>query len=256
MALNLYEIQIRDESGVEGFASEGDVVTGVLAKVYVAGTKTAATLYKDANQTALANPITRAQFAIDGMLRFYTGEASVDIFVADSKGSVKLAEALTVQSHVIVLPKSTSQKVFAIPFAASNAVEVDTGIDLPVGLMVEDVLLDVTATDATETIDVGLLSSESGGDANGFLALAPVDTAGIVQGIGMTTGTNETYISAVYFGALFSPKPVVGTDVDGDSGSFALGRKVITTAVSVTYTGSAGSDTAAGMIYIIGRHIK
>ena len=74
--------------------------------------------------------------------------------------------------------------------------------------------------DATETIDVGLLASETGGDANGFNAAAVLDSTPL-----MLVGTN---------GALFSTNAPHASD-------FNLAR-------SISYTFTAGTDTAAGFI--------
>lgn len=63
----------------------------------------------------------------------------------------------------------------------SAGTETDTGWDFPDDAVLLDVFLDVEdeeATGTTKTIDVGLLSSESGGDANGFIAAFSVATAG------------------------------------------------------------------------------
>lgn len=67
--------------------------------------------------------------------------------------------------------------------APSDGSEQDTGFDLPSGAIVRDVFLDVgtaESTGTTKTIDVGLLSSESGGDADGFLDGISVASTGIV----------------------------------------------------------------------------
>lgn len=61
--------------------------------------------------------------------------------------------------------------------------EVDLGANIDAGIVVRDVYAYVNTaetTATTKTIDVGLLSSESGGDANGFLAGLSVASAGVV----------------------------------------------------------------------------
>ena len=57
-----------------------------------------------------------------------------------------------------------------IPFAENDS-ETDTGVDLPEGIIVSDVIVEVTKEVSGATIDVGLLSTENnnGGDADGFL---------------------------------------------------------------------------------------
>ena len=57
-----------------------------------------------------------------------------------------------------------------IPFVKKTT-EFDTGVDLPEGMIVSDVIVEVTNEVADATIDVGLLHVENnnGGDADGFL---------------------------------------------------------------------------------------
>lgn len=74
-------------------------------------------------------------------------------------------------------------KVKKISIAATpTGSEQDTTFDLPAKSVVLDVFVDVTtaeATGGTKTLDVGLLSSESGGDADGFLDGVSVATTGL-----------------------------------------------------------------------------
>lgn len=55
-----------------------------------------------------------------------------------------------------------------IPFT-KNTSETDTGVDLPAGVLVTGAIIQVTTAAASGTIDVGILSTESGGDADGFI---------------------------------------------------------------------------------------
>src|SRR3990167_9855574 len=68
--------------------------------------------------------------------------------------------------------------------AAPTGSEQDTGIDLPAKCIVRDVFVDVTTaetTGATKTMNVGLLASESGGDADGFLVGISFVAAGLLR---------------------------------------------------------------------------
>lgn len=85
--------------------------------------------------------------------------------------------------------------------------ETDTGYDIPAGGMILpwEMFIIVDTLDDTETIDIGILSTEVGGDADGFIKAASIGTAGYVQpAMTATAGTNTNYISASTFGALFS----------------------------------------------------
>lgn len=73
-------------------------------------------------------------------------------------------------------------KVLRVPITrVASGAEQDTGIDLPAGAVVLDVFVNVRtaeATGATRTFDLGLLSGESGGDADGFLDNISVTSTG------------------------------------------------------------------------------
>lgn len=136
--------------------------------------------------------------------------------------------------------------------------EQDTGWDLPSKAIVLDVWLDVTtveATGTTKTLDVGLLASESGGDADGFLkGVSVASTTGIKRGVPtLTTGSNEVYFASTTRGALFAAL-TAGTDNAGDVGTYFekphLAGSV--TAKSISYTSaSANFAEFRGAIYIL-----
>lgn len=247
-----YSIKVFDQQAGKETSSDSVVESGVLAFVYTAGTKTLATIYKNSQRTALANPITRASFASSRGVNFYGTANSYDIYVAHSDGTVGYFPGVTYSQHSVSIDRAQAAKHLVIPFGVSDNAEVDTGIDLPYGALVHDAFVNVVTIDADETINVGLLSSETAGDADAFLAAVSVATQGIPQNVAYTTGSNETYLSAVTFGAklaLFS----LGNDVATDVGGMSRIRHSVTgaNAKSVTYTGSAGSDTAAGYIHLL-----
>jgi len=151
-------------------------------------------------------------------------------------------------------------KVKKIPFTASTT-EKDTGWDLPSTAIVLEVLVEITTAEAGITMDVGLLSTETGGDADGFLDGVSVAAVGIVAGelsITKTTGVNENYISAVACTRgvfLRMLESELGTDTAGDHGFVVYEKEVhpaaAVTAKSVSYTHSAGASAVKGNIYII-----
>ena len=143
-------------------------------------------------------------------------------------------------------------KVIEIPFT-HNTDETDTGIDLPPKALVLDAFLYVETADTGITINVGTKSSESGGDADGFIAGASVASTGLVPlGVTVTSGSSEDYFSACTYGAKLADF-TAGSDNAGDVGTYA--RKYYATdsatAKSITYTCSAGADTAEGKIYLV-----
>jgi hypothetical protein len=142
--------------------------------------------------------------------------------------------------------------IYKIPFSAQTS-ETDTGFDLPDKCEVLDVLVDVQTSEAGRTIDVGLLSSESGGDADGFIVGLSIASTGLARGQAETAiGTYETYWGSNTRGALMSDY-VAGSDSAGDHGLYNekphLSDSV--TAKSVSYSCSAGTLSAAGYIYLV-----
>jgi len=140
--------------------------------------------------------------------------------------------------------------------APSDGTEQDTGTLLPAKAKITDVFLDVTAAEATgttKTLNIGTLSSEGGGDADGFAVDIAVDSTGQVRPQAtVTVGVNETYASANTRGALLSDY-IAGSDLDGD---FGLYREVpyltdSQTAKSISFTaGSADFAEFAGTLII------
>lgn len=145
--------------------------------------------------------------------------------------------------------------VVKIPVVVADytaATEMDTGFDLPANSVVLDAWLNVVTVDATETVDVGTDSNHSG-DANGFIALGSLATAGFVYPDAVvTTGTTETYYASSTRGALLCNFHA-GVD-DGNCNQGVYHPKpynVGTTAMSVTYTVTAGTDTAVFDIFLL-----
>lgn len=56
-----------------------------------------------------------------------------------------------------------------LPFVGVGTSEIDTGWDLPLKAIVLDAIIDLTTNVAGATMDVGILSSEAGGDADCFI---------------------------------------------------------------------------------------
>lgn len=135
-------------------------------------------------------------------------------------------------------------KIKKLPVTTLTNAEIDTGWDLPAKAVVYDVFVDVRtleATAATKTIDVGLLSSESGGDTNGFLAgVSTATPAGVkTGGFTYTDGTNQNYVSATTMGVLLYDG-LLGGDVAGTAGTVVRTPHI------------AGSLTARSVVYQLG----
>lgn len=217
-----YRIQLKDRWTQQNVITAG-------GKVFVAqvGTPLKQTLY-DKDGAALSNPITPTR----GFINFFVVDTAASVDLHGMAPGGQWFDALAVVPsgpNEIVIDTAQKRHVAKIPYSyvdqTGDATETDTGFDVPDPARVLDRLhgcgLLVVAIDATETIDVGILSSESGGDADGLIAAHTVGT------IGLATGTN---------GALFS--------------SNAPHKSDAVTGKSISYTLTTGADTAKGFILL------
>lgn len=256
--LNKYELEVRDARSLDGHSADGVISTGCHVIIYDAGTLTKSTIYSDASKTAKTNDITRTQFATDGgKIIFWSAASSHDIFIADDKGNNVKHVSVTPVTHVLPIDRSGIAKCMFFPLAFNaGGTETDTGLDLPYGAWVHDVALEVVTVDATETVTIGLLSSETAGDADGLLLSTSVASAGFFPSYAVTDGTNEDYISASRKGALLGLGST-GTDAANDFGQSGGPGHFVTgsNAVSISYTPSS-SDTFAGYGYVYYRIMR
>jgi hypothetical protein len=162
------------------------------------------------------------------------------------------AELNTIDLSVV----GAAVKMRRIPItAAANTNENDTTFDIPDKSIVIDVILDVTtaeATASTKTVDIGLLSSESGGVADGFADGISTANIGLIRPeVTVTTGGSETYFSATTRGS-FLQNFFAGANADGDSG-VAHNKPHLSTAVtakSVSWTAGEAQTEFVGAILI------
>ena len=222
--------------------------------VLTADAPTAPTIYSDGNGTSVSNAVRTPRSFTNGWVRFWTDPSttSVDLVLMTASHGAYFFQGVGYSCHRLDVNPFQRDHLLVLPFGVSDNSETDTGIDLPANMLVKDAFIRVTTTDATETLDVGLLSSESGGDADGFLLLCSVATAGFVDPNPVVTGgTNIDYlVHTSGYGALLK-QGIAGADAVATVGGFARRyHRTDGTAKSVTYTGSSGSDTAAGYIYL------
>lgn len=228
-----YSIQLKDAVlGASIISAGGKVI------VCQAGTPDKATLFSDADGASLANPLTPTR----GFIEFWTLDtlASVDLYIMSPTGHFLSVSGVTASGpNEVVVPTNERQGVMKIPFSIADTtatVETNTGIAIPAtGAVQPFPLLQVTAIDATETIDVGTLSTDSG-DADGFLVTASVGTLGLVKG--------SVANGALTMGALLFVQDSV------NAGDRAPEQNVSMAGKTITYTLTAGSDTAKGFIIL------
>ena len=216
-----FKVQLQDAQG------QAIVTSGGVAMVCVNGSPLKHTIYSDAEGTAASNPkaLTR------GMIEFWVLQSAltndmVDLYIQAPGGQFLVARNLK-QSGPNELTVDTDRAIhqYVIPFHITDypaAVETDTGFDVPAAntaIVLPDAqggTIRVTAIDATETLDVGTATAETG-DPDGFMSAVSVGTLGIVADDGALLGTLAGHIA------------------DGKS---------------IVMTSTAGSDTGQGYVYL------
>jgi len=207
------------------------------------------TIYSNDQGSSQSNPGTMT----DGVIQFWTANTvtSVDLSIYTANGEAVFVQALTPSQHRVEVDVDKLEQTLVLPFAASEA-ETSTGFTLAASTLIEDIDLLVSTVDDTETMDVGTDGTTTN-DPNGLIAAASVATAGLVDlGAIVTSGSNEDYFSSCTLGALLADF-LAGTDVATDVGTFRRIKTFIGSAetdANITYTGSSGTDTAAGYIIL------
>lgn len=225
-AYNHYRIQLKD--AILGTAINA---SGGVCYVAQAGLPDKQTIYSDANGTSLSNPIALTAGYID----FYTLStvASVDLYIMGPNGHfLSVAGVAPSGPNELVLPTNSNRHIAKIPFSINDTAantETDTKFAFPTTAMWLDRLhgcgLRVTVADDSaggKTMDVGTLSSQAGGDANGLIAGSSTAATGQV------IGTN---------GALFSSNAPAAVDVNA-------------AAKNISYTLSASATHVKGFILL------
>ena len=259
-----YRIQLEDHVTQAVIETAGGVcyvaAAGASSKVAISATLTGAQATSN-NPVALTN----------GLIEFYTANSvnSVDLYIMAPGGQFVVAKGIEPSGpNELFVDTNQKNQVAVIPFDIADttaATETDTGFDLPQNAAVMPVGLGVhtVTVDATEDIDVGILASESGGDADGFMDAVSVATAGMVAAeVGFNVGSNAVYMDltggdaeftfGVFMCAAATKVALAeGVDTNADEG-FSLLIPYIGdgTAESISYTLSAGSDTAVGFIVL------
>lgn len=252
--------------GADGKMVLTRVTSGITFAVYAANTDTAETLYYynvDA-MTSLTNPVSTTNFesssVCNDMVAFRvdpteTNDRYVDLIVVNTSGGyTAFVEDFDKYTHAIVIDQRPNiMHHGSIWWAETTQAEVSTGVSFLPDTIIHRVAVETTIVAASQTIDVGLLSSQTSGDADGFCNNASAASAVYVN-CGepvVTAGTTETYIStAAPIGALMGAS-AVGADAQGSDGVNSIWEHHITYANATTLTYSAGTTagTASGFIH-------
>lgn len=227
-------IQLKD-------AVTGKAIITAGGKCYVAqnGVPAKQVLYSDDTGTSLANPLTPTR----GKIEFYvlSSVSMVDLFIQAPGGQfLVVKDVVPSGDNEFAVNTQNRFQSFVIPASIADttaATETSTGFAIPAKAMMlpQGAGIDVIAIDATEDIDVGTLSSDSG-DADGFIDSVSVAVAGFVKPTLLASGDT--------MGALFSVLDSANAGDDAPEGDVSMQGKTI------TYTFSTGSDTATCYIHL------
>ena len=237
---NIFDLQVYDRAtGLAVNTTGGQLIataTGAYAR---------STLYNpDSDYAAISGNVvsaTRGKFRF-AVVNTGLGSPALDVFGFAPGGHFFFVKNVKPASITdIWIDSNKLEQLAIVPFSmadATAATEKDTGLDFTTGMTIMPfTAVDVRTVDSGKTIDFGLLSSESGGDADGFVAAASVATAAVVQAKCAATAT---------LGALLRETVVADAGTASVRHSYTIGA----TAVSLTYTISSGSTTAAGYMRI------
>lgn len=142
-----------------------------------------------------------------------------------------------------VLPGVEFEGKYAIkiPFT-KNTSETATGITLPAGSTVKDVIINCVTNASSATIDVGTLSSASG-DADGFLDGESLGTAGIV-----THNTVDATAANITVGDLLEEVEI--KDATGTPVYYGVPISYVVPAGGKQISYTTSNHTVAGYIYV------
>ena len=245
-SLHKYELAVENEYGE-------NIATNVTYSVLDASTADEATVYSDRAETAKTIPVTSTVFGTDGgKIIFFSAASSVDITAVTNDGGAVYKRGITPdEGRLIIKMDPGNRHVMMVPFNGADiadTVEEDLGFDVPIGADVSGadapwLFVDTAMSSATGSCNVGLLSSESGGDVNGFMMAVSLSVAGHIRVNTDATESVGDKIGAVVAG--FTP----GGSVDGN---VALLHLLIESgaARSVVMSADTGASACAGFVCI------
>jgi hypothetical protein len=192
-------------------------------------------VYNDDTYTSLTNPVTGTNFTSatvgNDMISFRvdpteTNDTYVDLIVVDQDGGyTAFVENFDEYTHTIIIDERKGiQHHGAIWYYYTTSGELDTGIDFNQYAVISDVAIEPLILDSGETIDVGLLSSGTDGDADGFIDGKGVGTVGYYSvrkhdntTYGFSSGASHYHAVDNVLGAL------LGTTIVGSGGDTQVG---------------------------------
>jgi hypothetical protein len=176
---SVYDVQIADLNRGQNIGGGGSCL------VIAAGLTNKVTLYDpDNNYAALTQPVVPK----NGKIRFATVSTvtSVDLYGMDSVGRFFVRRGMYpgAESEAFIIGDDYEQNAI-VPFDPADytaGTELQTGFVFPIGSLIRPAIsMTVTALHAAKTINVGLLSSESGGSASGLINGLSLATVGAIK---------------------------------------------------------------------------
>jgi len=250
-----------------GMSSDGQPVltrltSGVTFKVLAIDSDTSETLYVYGSSTSLTNPVTTTNYASDtvckDMVRFRvdptdaTNDRYVDLIVVNATlgGFSVFVENFDKYTHTIVIDERPGVVHHGlIWFGASSTSEINTGVTFLKDTFIHDVRVEVVTVASAISIDVGILSSGTGGDADGFRANVLLTTAGYVADTAIITdGTNIDFVAASTYGVLLVTA-ITGSDATASAGGKSYMGYVIDGTSTGVMTYTMNSTTGAGYVH-------
>lgn len=199
-------------------------------------------------QGVLANTIATMVIA-GGYVRFWTDTSvtALDISYVTDTGEAGYILGASSSNHMLTVDSTAQEYTYWQPIAWKAAATVtDTTVNIPGKLWIKDASLFVDVVDAGETVDIGILASETGGDEDGFLDGMNVANLGMVSGHGIITegSTINHYLhtNGKYGALLYTMNLGADTGILTIGGQTKLHYVTDGTATSLTYTPST-SDT-------------
>lgn len=221
---------------VDAFSGENIITAGGTVFVATAGTAQKATLSTKAG-ASMSNPFTPTR----GHIEFWIDLdiATVDLYIMAPGGQFVVKKGVAASgANEIHVDTASRNQCMVIPVAHDDVTantETATGFTEPANaVLLPNPFIVVNAIDATETLDVGTDSGDSG-DADGFLDGISVATAGVAVGT-LTQGSAT-------LGVLFSVQ-------DSANGGDLVPEGHVSTGKSITVTTSAGSDTVEAFVHL------
>jgi hypothetical protein len=247
-----YEFQLYDR-----FTGKAIISSGGMCLVIKGADWDKATLYNPAsNHASLTNPISLTRG--HGTFEVVAGSPdSVDLYIMCPDGDFIVALGLSPTAgrvNPIYVDTQRRYQTLVCPYSLTDmgagTTEYDTGLDFPTNAAVfaHGMGIKVGVSDAGETIDVGILSTEANGNATGFMAAVPITgTAGVFRTPGYTWNATG-YVTAQLWGALVT-NFTAGSAAD-DRGALIYKEWICDgTAKSLSMTPTSW-DTAKGLVYI------